>query len=145
MPIFRLAVLMLLALVLTGCGNMTKYTSVESMGDLNATPPLDAVAATAQYLAMRVPGVIASTAVVTDHEITTAVQVRGFDRLRLKKIREEVKAQIQSAYPNHQAFVTTDKKHFQQIKDLGPLAVTDPRAPDVISKISKINREIVAP
>lgn len=94
--------------------------------------------------AKAVKGVEDSTAVVIDDEISAAVKVKGFHRLRLKSIREEVHQRIKEQYQDYKIHVTSDKKLFtllqqteKQIKDQKVKT-----AADIQQKVKKINKDM---
>lgn len=76
------------------------------------------VAQHAKQLAKGVDGVEQSTSVVINQEVGTAIEVTGFDRWRLKSIREEVYKKIKEAYPDYEVHVTSDKKLFWQLQQI---------------------------
>lgn len=98
----------------------------------------------AKAAAVTVPGVENSTAVVLDRNISLAIQVHGFDRLRLNKIRGAVHNQVTGLAPGYEVHVTSDKKLFfelqkieQQIQREGESAY-----PDLKAKVDKINEQM---
>ncbi|MFZ5631555.1 MAG: YhcN/YlaJ family sporulation lipoprotein [Bacillota bacterium] len=94
--------------------------------------------------AKTVKGVEDSTAVVINGEISAAVKVKGFNRLRLKSIREEVHQKITELYKDYEVHVTSDKKLFtllqqieKQIKDQKVKS-----AADIEQRVKKINKDM---
>ncbi len=55
---------------------------------------------------------------ILDREISVAVRVTGFDRLKLKSIRKEVYEKISHMAPGYQVHVTTDKKLYSEVEKL---------------------------
>lgn len=65
-----------------------------------------------------VQGVEESTALVMNDQIAVAVKVTGFDRLRLKAIRQDLHSRVKGIAPEYDVHVTTDKKLFAQLQKL---------------------------
>ena len=59
-----------------------------------------------------------STAVVVDRDIAAAVKVSGFNRLRIKSIRNQARQRIKSSNPGFRVYLTSDKKLFKQLQQL---------------------------
>lgn len=72
----------------------------------------------AKDTARMVKGVQDSTAVVINKEISVAVKVGGFDRLRLKQVKNEVHEKIKAFNKDHNIHVTSDKKLFNQLQQV---------------------------
>lgn len=96
----------------------------------------------AKSTAKAVQGVDESTAVVINQELSVAVKVSGFDRLRLKSIRQEVHSNMKKLAPDHKVYVTSDKKLFweleqveKQIGQPGGQSLTD-----LQTRVKKINK-----
>lgn len=92
-----------------------------------------------------VPGVEEATSVVMQDNISTAVKVSGFNRLRLKSIKEEVHQKIRELNQDYQVYVTSDKKLYKLLQDIEK-DLTKKRqktAPEsVYKKIEKINEDM---
>lgn len=102
------------------------------------------LAKTIRQSAERMPEVEESTAVILDKDISLAVKVTGFDRLRLKKIKKDVSEEIKKVAPDHKMHITTDKKLFKYIQDIeeeldGP---QPPSAAEIKSRVDKINKDM---
>lgn len=63
-------------------------------------------------------GVEESLALVMNDQIAVAVKVAGFDRLRLKSIKQELHGKVKSIAPEYDVHVTTDKKIFAELQEL---------------------------
>lgn len=72
----------------------------------------------AKETAMKVKGVHDSTAVVINKEISVAVKVSCFDRLRLKQVKNEVHEKIKVFNKDYNIYVTADKKLFKQLQQV---------------------------
>jgi len=68
--------------------------------------------------AQKVNAVEDAVAVALGGDISVAVRVTGFDRLRLKTIRKEVHERITQMAPGYQVHVTTDKKLYSELEKL---------------------------
>ena len=92
-----------------------------------------------------VKGVEDSTAVVINKEISAAIKVTGFQRLQLKKIREEAYKQIKDANQGYTVRLTSDKKLFSLIQKAEGEARENPRgdkAREIRQKVVKINQDM---
>lgn len=63
-----------------------------------------------------IDGVEESTAVVINRDISVAARVTGFDRLRLRSIRQEMASKAESIAPGYKVHVSTDKKVFAELQ-----------------------------
>lgn len=98
----------------------------------------------ANETARTVEGVEDSTTVVINKEISTAIKVGGFERLRLKPIKEEVYKHLKEANKDYQVHVTSDKKLFTQLQQIEK-QISDPRGEplaDIQQKVEKINNNM---
>jgi len=68
--------------------------------------------------ALTVPGVRDTAAVAVNRDILIGVKVTGFDRLRLRSIRREVKARVEHLNQGSNILVTTDRKLLVELRDL---------------------------
>lgn len=98
----------------------------------------------AKKTAETVKGVKGSTAVAVDKDISVAVKVSGFDRLRLKTIKEEVHNKTKELNKDYNVHVTSDKKLFMQLQQIenqvnGP---QEKSLTDIQKKLNKINKDI---
>ena len=99
----------------------------------------------AKKVALSVPGVEDATSVVLEQTISTGIKVSGFDRLRLKSIKEEVHQKTKELAQDYEVDVTSDKKLFKGIQDIEKDLVqkgqtTAPEA--VYKKIEKIDEDM---
>lgn len=102
------------------------------------------LAGKAKEAAKTVRGVKESSAVAIDRDITVALKVNGFDRLRLKPIKTEVHDKIKQEDNKYNVHVTTDKKLFMQLLQLENQinAPGDKPLTDIQKKFNKINIDI---
>lgn len=132
--------LLLTFLALTGCTQPSKSQPPAAPGpeQVQIDP---ALGERVKEAAKVVKGVRESTAVVVNDEISVAVKVQGFDRLRLKPIRKEVHNQVKQLAPEHEIHVTSDKKLFSLLQrieqQMGSLAPGE-----IKSRVDKINQDM---
>lgn len=102
------------------------------------------LAGKAKEAAKTVRGVKESAAVSINRDITVAVKVSGFDRLRLKPIKTEVHDKIKQEDNKYNVHVTTDKKLFMQLLQLENQinAPGEKSLTDIQKKFNKINKDI---
>ncbi|OPX91290.1 MAG: Stage V sporulation protein AD [Pelotomaculum sp. PtaB.Bin013] len=74
----------------------------------------------------------------------TAIKVSGFDRLRLKPIKEEVHNKIKESNRDYNVHVTSDKKLFMQLQQIENQVNGPQEKPltDIQKKVMKINKDI---
>jgi len=112
--------------LLAGCGDMDPKQNAAKQGQGQVTaqavprePAFDRRAAErAEAIAEGVRGVDQAVSVVVDRQISIAAKVSGFQRFRLKGIRQDVHHRLKAAFPNHEIHVTTDKKLFWELEKL---------------------------
>lgn len=99
----------------------------------------------AKEAAKSVPGVEEATSVVMDNNISTAIKVTGFDRLKLKSIKEEVHQKTRELGQDYQVNVTSDKKLFKILQEIEKSLTQKGQttAPEsVYKKVEKINEDM---
>ncbi|MFA4884623.1 MAG: YhcN/YlaJ family sporulation lipoprotein [Desulfotomaculaceae bacterium] len=98
----------------------------------------------AKKTAETVKGVKESTAVVINNEISIAIKVSGFDRLRLKLIKVEVHDKIKEFNKDYNVYVTSDKKLFKQLQQIETQIRGEQDKPliDIQKKVNKINEDM---
>lgn len=115
----RYVVVMVLMLLTAGCALQAPMQKQMSQKGQDLSVRVDmALAERAREAALSVPGVKESTAVSLNQEVTVGVKVTGFDRLRLKAIKNEVHNKIKAMADDHNVHVTSDKKHYVQLKQM---------------------------
>ncbi|MEG6615584.1 YhcN/YlaJ family sporulation lipoprotein [Peptococcaceae bacterium 1198_IL3148] len=95
-------------------------------------------------LCREVTGVQNSTAVVVNKEISVAIEVTGFDRLRLKAIRQQAHQKISNQYQQYTVYLTSDKKLFKSLQDIEKqLTAGDSLSlPQLQQRVAKINKDM---
>jgi hypothetical protein len=119
--IFSLLISLLVTAVAAGCANPGKPQKKpqQQAGQEEQLIQINpGLAEKVKEKAKTVPGVDESVAVVIDKDISAAVKVSGFDRLRLKSIREEVHGKIMELAPGYEVHVTSDKKLFSELQKI---------------------------
>ncbi len=152
---FAFAMIILLLLLNTGCSALTGPEKKPRTEKAKSSPAeqvqVDPEAAGRfKQIAQKVKGVDEATAVVINKDISVALKVSGFDRLRLKQIREEVHDKITAtAVKDSQVHVTTDKKLFSEIQKLEQQIKVSAENKEfnkemvrIKSKLSKINEDM---
>ncbi|MFZ5643898.1 MAG: YhcN/YlaJ family sporulation lipoprotein [Bacillota bacterium] len=139
-----IAFLLLLTLP-AGCGTQApaKKPQQEGKGQKQVVFNAD-LASRVKEIAETVDGVEESTAVVINKEISAAVKVTGFDRLRLKSIREEVHRKISEAGDEYKVYVTSDKKLFSELRKIeSQITGGEVKSPaELESRVKKINNSM---
>jgi len=69
-------------------------------------------------LARETKGVHEAVAVYIDDMLNVALDVRNFQRLRLKAIRKETFERLERAFPDAELHVTTDSKVFRELQKM---------------------------
>ncbi|QGG46231.1 YhcN/YlaJ family sporulation lipoprotein [Heliorestis convoluta] len=145
--LFILSILFLLTSILfTGCGIPEERKKVEFHSNVSGDPVLyhPDIVEDIKNKAMNVKGVKDSTAVVIDKDISTALKVTGFDRLRLRSIRNQLAEEVLENYEGYRIHVTTDKKIFHQIRQIETQQGEQEAiiTPEIEAKIRVINHQI---
>ncbi len=114
---------MLLLLLATGCGLQNSPLKKQQTGQQTNQNDQDVQINTeltrrAKETAGSIKGVKESTAVAINRDVTVAVKVTGFDRWRLKPIKNEVHDKIKELDKDYNVHVTSDKKHCVQLKQI---------------------------
>ncbi|MBM7855297.1 ABC-type phosphate transport system auxiliary subunit [Desulfohalotomaculum tongense] len=91
-----------------------------------------------------VDGVADSTAVVVNKNISAAIKVSGFDRLRLQKIKQQVHDKIKKINKGYTVRVTADKKLFFQLQQIEKQIKSGKQLslPKIDQKVNKINEDM---
>lgn len=146
MKAFLTAVSLILLLLMPGCGAQNS-PSQKPQPDANQSETARVnpdLAEKVKQTAKTVKGVEDSTAVVINNEISTAVKVKGFDRLRLKSIKEEVHSKVKELNKGYQVHVTSDKKLFTQLEQIEKKIKEHQGQPpaDIQKKLKKIKKDM---
>lgn len=132
-PWIGVIIFLILLLGVTGCGSQSSKKPPQQQG---VHGPIQANLGLAEELQQAVNAhraVDASTAVVIDNDVSIALRVTGFDRLRLQTIRQAVHNQAMDLVSEeYRIHVTSDKRLFadlekidEQIKQAGGTASMD--------------------
>lgn len=135
-------VLILLTISLSGCSLGSEPQSQKAQDPI----PADLVLAEdvkAQVLTHK--AVDQATVVVIDENISLAVKISGFDRLRLKQIRREIHTKVKQIVPDtYNIHITTDKRIFRDIEAM----TTQLRehegmaSPEIQDRLTKLNEDM---
>lgn len=141
-----IVVILALSVVAAGCAMKApakNQQQQESQGEkqISVDPGL---AEKVKQAAKTVNGVEDSTAVVINNEISAAVKVSGFNRLRLKSIRQEVHKKIKETGSDYKVNVTTDKKLFAGLQQIEKQISTGQvqLMTGIQKKVDKINKDM---
>lgn len=149
--ILKVIVFSLILSVAAGCGTLNsslKKTQPEQQlsQDEKQIQINTELAEKAKKTAETVKGVKESTAVVINNEISIAIKVSGFDRLRLKPIKVDVDDKIKEFNKDYNVYVTSDKKLFKQLQQIENQIREEQDKPliDIQKKVNKINKDMHA-
>lgn len=142
-----LLIIVYVAVFFSGCtlqkkpnmgGNNSSKSSVANNPDMEQGQAVETL------ITKGVPEVDQAVAVVLDHKIYVGLKVSGFDRLRLKKIREKTLKTLQEPYPKDTIHVTSDKKVYWRIEQLKASIFKDSSLPkkDIEDKLEKIEKDM---
>lgn len=145
--IVLLLIVIFMAEILAGCTlqkkpNIGGNSSADSI--LATNPDMQQARGIERLVTKEISEVDQATAVVLDHKIYVGLKVSGFDRLRLKKIREKTLKTLQEAFPKDTIHVTTDKKVYWRIEQLKAIFFKDSSLPkkDIADKLKKIEQDM---
>ncbi|MTI81035.1 MAG: sporulation protein [Firmicutes bacterium] len=139
---FFIVVPMILAVCLCACtAPAQKPEQFKPSKEINVDQKL---AEQVKTIAKTVDGVEDSTAVVINNEISSAVKVNGFDRLFLKRIRQQVHSAIKKPNGDYVVQVTSDKKLFWQLQQIEKQIKSGENInlPKIEQKVNKINKDM---
>lgn len=108
----------LLLVLLSGCNETKSQGAKEAkpIGDVVRVEQTDAEKAKERILQME--EVKEAKAVTLEKDLYVAVKVKQFDRLRLKKIRQDGFKRLEKAFPEKTIHVSTDKKIFMELEKM---------------------------
>lgn len=144
----KVTAIILLLVLTAGCGMqgspLKKQTGQQANWSENSIEIDTELAQRAKETAGAIKGVKESIAVAVNRDVTIGVKVSGFDRLRLKAIKNEAHNKIKELNQDYNVHVTTDKKHFVQLKQIESRlsGAQEEAMTDVKSMFAKIIREI---
>jgi len=147
--VLKVVVLSLVLLAAAGCGTLgsalKKPQPDQQLSRDEKQIQVDlGLAERAKSAAATVKGVRESAAVALGGDISVAIKVSGFDRLRLKRIKAEVHDRVKELNKDCNVHVTTDKKIFKQLRQVEE-QIKEPREKsltDIQKKVEKINKDI---
>lgn len=98
----------------------------------------------ARETAKTISGVVDSTAVAYDKNISIGIKVTGFDRFRLTSIKKEVHDKIKKDNSNIDLHISSDKKLYQQLEELEQQINGEKPIPpsEVAQRVEKINNQM---
>lgn len=141
-------ILIMMLVCCTGCGLNTPAQKPQDQSQEKQTkqeikfdPQL---AGNIKKEAKAVNGVQDSTVVVMNEEISAAIKVTGFDRLKLKSIKEKVHQKIKEANKGYTVRITSDKKLFSQLQKIEKQVQASPQKTpsEVQQQLQKINLDM---
>jgi len=139
------SIIILLTIILVGCSPSAQRAKSQQP---KARTPIESDLALAHSVTQSVErhkAVDQAVTVILDKDISVAIKVSGFDRLRLKQIREEVNDLIrQMVGEDYSIHITTDKRIFrdlkevaQQLKDSNGIA-----SPQIQNQVDQLNQDM---
>jgi hypothetical protein len=142
-----LLIIVYVAVMFPGCtlqkkpnlgGNNSSKSSVATNPDLQQGQAVETL------ITKEVPEVDQAIAVILDHKIYVGLKVSGFDRLKLRKIREKTLKELEEAFPKDTIHVTTDKKVYWRIEQLKASIFKDSSLPkkEIEDKLEKIEKDM---
>lgn len=146
MKILLRVIVLSLLILMAGCG-MEKSPSKKPQQVTHGKEQVQInpeIAEKVKQTAKTVRGVEESAAVVVNKEISIAIKVSGFNRLRLKSIKEEVHKKIKELNKGYTVHVTSDKKVFRQLQQIEKEINGSHRnsLSDIQKKVNKINKDM---
>jgi hypothetical protein len=134
--------LLFLPLLITGCSLGLKSES-QSPSAKDPLPSDLELADAVRQTVERHQAVDQAVAVALKQDISVAIKVTGFDRLRLKQIKQEVNDLIRQVVPREYTIhITTDKRIFRDLNQVSrDIAANDgialPKTQDQLAKLNK--------
>ena len=143
--IIAVTMLSLLLLASYGCGANPKFKTQNEVTQNESQIQFDPeLAQKVKESVKQIKGVQDSTAVVVNKDIPVAIKVKGFDRLHLKSIRQDVQKVIKGSNKDYSVYVTSDKKIFAQLLQIEK-KITDQEVQsktDIMARIKKIIKDM---
>lgn len=115
-----LALSLTAVMTLAGCGiggNDKPLTSVQ-IQQITSHRPHIKTADTARLTALQDRRVDDAAAVAMDKELSVALKVSNFNRLKLRQIRRDIHNDLRQRFPEQEVHVTTDSKLFHELQKL---------------------------
>lgn len=145
MRLIRIFLTVCLMIGLSGCGAQNSSLGQPSSAAFQKAKVNPQLAQQVKEIAQSVRGVEESTTVVVDKDISTAIKVTGFQRLRLESIKQEAHQKIKEKVPeSYQVYLTSDKKLFRNLQEIERQIKQRPgQAPQNIQeRIKRINEDM---
>ncbi|GAB6157247.1 hypothetical protein JCM39194_04470 [Desulfotomaculum varum] len=139
----KIYVLILLCLSLTGCQTIASKKPEVNTGYQTVECNLE-LAEQAKQAALSVKGVEDAVVVAVNKNISAAIKVSGFNRLKLQSIKQEVHRKIAGLDKQYEVHVTSDKKLFSQLQAIETQIKASPDRPaaDLLPRLEKINQDM---
>ncbi|CCO07322.1 YhcN/YlaJ family sporulation lipoprotein [Desulforamulus hydrothermalis] len=139
--VLKIFLLFLLCLSLTGC-QTTPGKKPEVNTGCQAAECNPELAEQAKQAALSVKGVEDAVVVAVNKNISAAIKVTGFNRLKLQSIEQEVHRKIAGLDQQYEVHVTSDKKLFSQLQAIEKQIKASPDRPaaDLLPRLEKINQ-----
>lgn len=135
--------------ILTGCGTSTiqkapPKSQSEKSSSIQSIDYKPDVSTQSVRIANKVKGVDNSVAVAIDKDISIALKVTGFQRFRLRNIKQEVQQQVKKGVADsYKIHITTDKKLYQSLETLKQELNKGKKEPDhMLKHFKKINDDM---
>ncbi|HHY20674.1 MAG TPA: hypothetical protein GX525_02080 [Bacilli bacterium] len=111
----RALIFVFMLVALAGCNGAKSQSEIEvkPLGNYTAVDQSEAEKAKKHIIQME--EVIEVKAVTLEKDLYLAVKVKHFDRLRLKKIRQNGFRRLEKTFPKKTIHVSTDKKIFMEL------------------------------
>ncbi|MDQ0205852.1 hypothetical protein [Alkalicoccobacillus murimartini] len=128
-------------LILTGCGG-AKEVKPLSVGEVEAVQS-QAEADQAKQIVMEMEEVIDVKGVQFAHLLFLAPEVKQFDRMKLKHVRQEAFKKVKDEFPESKVHVSTDKKIYMELEKLEKqLYDGDIKAEELKKKLMKLEEDM---
>jgi uncharacterized lipoprotein YehR (DUF1307 family) len=133
---------------LTGCqqteNNQTKQTGSQTASQTPTKEFSPILSEQLEQTAKNVRGVDRAIAIVLKEDTSIALEVTGFDRLRLKAIKKEVNKRVKDQLTdNYKIHITTDKKIYREMQKLkGKLLQGQESPKKLIQQFDKLNKDM---
>ncbi|MGE5416237.1 MAG: YhcN/YlaJ family sporulation lipoprotein [Acidobacteriota bacterium] len=111
----KISIVIILLLLMSGCSQSPAKKPQDTSQHKTEVRIDPEYARQVKQAAKSVTGVEDAASVVIDREISLAIKVSGFPRLRLKSIKSQVAAKVRSLNKTYTSHITSDKKLFSEL------------------------------